>query len=269
MGRYPYISCFLAMTAFAVGLFLLANWPLLPCLFAPHKISVPSLNENSPTFLIPKLLSEFAYVETSDAAGSGVIFTRTDAAGNKIVFVWTCSHVVQTLDDATDAKARTLERCVTVTIENQEFPASVIAYDASEQTDVALLQVEGTPQGINTTVFNLNTPEMGSPLLHIGAADAQHSPPNLFVGIFSAPARKVDGEIVDQLECPSLPGCSGGGVYDSSGKCQGLMEMYLMACPMISCEVPARSMYIWAQQNHVAWAMDLSVPLPKDVIAIK
>src|SRR5271170_6957018 len=82
---------------------------------------------------IPKLLSEFAFVETTDADGSGVIFTRTDATGNEVVFVWTCAHVVKTLDDPTGKKPRILESCINVVIDKENYPAHIVAYDDSEK----------------------------------------------------------------------------------------------------------------------------------------
>jgi hypothetical protein len=222
--------------------------------------------------VLPDIASQFAFVETPIAAGSAVLVRTHDANGKVVLLAWTCSHVInQHLAEGNSAKKSGLFSSVpppsklfyiTVTIGSKTYPAHVVACgdDSTGGVDVAVLMVDNPPSDTGSAEFTAEVPTTGSKVYHLGAAFAQHDPPNFLTGMVSSVGRKIDGSISDEFEMSVAPGCSGGGVYTIRGKVEGLMEFHLS--DGICADVPARVIIEWARRNGVEWALDNHLPVP-------
>lgn len=251
------------------GLWLASLFVLLafcsPALRTPEAgPAITGISLSVPTFTIPVIpvtlqqrareaKSQFAFVRVDSiggkSAGSGVLVKRDGR-----LFVWTCAHVI--LDDpAAVYNPKTVT--VKVVIGRFYYPAVVLACgrDATNDVDVALLEVLGPPQDTGSAVFDISVPEQGDAVYHLGAAGGMIDPPTFVTGIVSAPHGIFERAERDQLELPAYPGCSGGGVYSESGRCQGLAEITFTAA--LTYEVPARVIYRWAVNHQVAGAFPL------------
>ena len=123
----------------------------------------------------------------SAGEGSGVIFSRKDAAGNTVNFVWTAAHVIDNLRSERkvivngtprtvvtfkDAKVIKVIRQNGRAVGRLELDAEVLKYSDSEDGhDLALLRVRKLNFVTDSVTFYLDKgiPKLGTDLWHVGS----------------------------------------------------------------------------------------------------
>lgn len=237
-------------------------------LFALALILVPNAEKT-----VPEIDQEVSVsVETQEAYGSGVVFTREGTS-----FVWTAAHVVATARhvrnvDSGDGKPKEVVTFDPVEVSKQisiggrtAFRAAYVAYvikysEIGTGQDLALLRVE-TPNAFPTSArFYLDSaiPKVGTPLYHVGSMGQW--PESVTTGVQSFSGRIMDGLVFDQTSAPALPGSSGGGVFLEDGRVIGIFAR--QSSPALSFYIPLRRIKAWAEENNLMWALDPSVPMP-------
>jgi hypothetical protein len=235
----------------------------------------------------PDFLSSISVtVSTPGGCGSGVAFTRKDANGEDVTFVWTAGHVVQHRESipflffgspgssnaaAIVPKSRMIYYTnVTVmqdVIINGEYAyttnlsATVIKSSPNETgNDLAILRVNGKFFNQNTVAFDLSgrIPKLGESLYGVSSPYGEWG---MFdAGVLSFVGRNVDGTLYDQTTLIIFPGSSGSAVFNSEGKCMGLI--LIMRAPGMGYMAPIRRIQKWAKDEGVEWALDPKIPMP-------
>ena len=170
----------------------------------------------------------------SAGEGSGVIFTRKNANGDLVNFVWTAAHVVdnlrterrvivkgspRTLVEFKDAKIIKVIRQNGRSVGRLELDAEVIKWsDADDGHDLALLRVRKLNFITDSAKFYLDdkTPPLGTDLWHVGSLLGQLGANSMTDGIYSQHGRiipELNKLIFDQTTVAAFPGSSGGGVF--------------------------------------------------------
>ncbi|MHC4332530.1 MAG: S1 family peptidase [Planctomycetota bacterium] len=231
---------------------------------------------------VPKLLQDISVtISAKYGTGSGVLFTRTNHAGQTINLVWTAGHVVDDLRTtrevitADGAKRMIIEfadaKIVKQLIEDGrlvgrlEIDAEVIRYsNANNGEDLALLRVRKKNFVEATAVFKLDriTPELGTEMYHVGSLLGQIGANSLTSGIYSQHGRLIGKTLYDQTTCAAFPGSSGGGVFLKNGQYVGMVVRG--AGETFNLIVPIRRIQDWAKRAKIEWAIDPSVPMPSE-----
>jgi hypothetical protein len=221
----------------------------------------------------------------SAGEGSGVIFSRKDASGNTVNFVWTAAHVVDNLRQTRtvivngsprtivtfkDAKIIKVIRQNGRTVGRLELNAEVIKYSDSEDGhDLALLRVRKLNFVHDSVVFYLDKelPKLGTDLWHVGSLLGQMGANSMTDGIYSQTGRlipQLNKHVFDQTTVAAFPGSSGGGVYlKSDGRYVGMIVRG--AGETFNLIVPVRRMIHWAKDNNIMWALDAKAKMPTNV----
>jgi len=220
----------------------------------------------------------------SRGEGSGVIFSRKDASGNTVNFIWTAAHVIdnlrserkvivngapKTLVEFKDAKIVKVIRQNGRAVGQLELDAEVVKYsDADDGHDLALLKVRKLNFVDDTVKFYLEKeiPKLGTDLWHVGSLLGQMGSNSMTDGIYSQTGRLIKSlnkHVFDQTTVAAFPGSSGGGVFlKSDNKYVGMLVRG--AGETFNLIVPARRMVEWATKNNIMWALDPKVKLPTD-----
>ena len=145
----------------------------------------------------------------SNGEGSGVIFTRKDAKGNQVNFVWTAAHVIdnlrktrktvvngtpKTLVEFKDPMVVKEIRQNGRTVGRLQMDAEVLKYsDADDGHDLALLRVRKFNFVKDTVTFYLEDkiPPLGEDLLHVGSLLGQIGANSMTDGIYSQHGRLI------------------------------------------------------------------------------
>jgi len=231
---------------------------------------------------IPSYLQDISVtIHTDKAEGSGVIFTRTNATGEMVNFIWTAGHVVSDLRSerrvvSADGADRTVvefndAKIVKELVEDGrnvgslELSAEVIRYsDADSGEDLALLKLR-KKNFISTTVkfySNKEIPPIGTELYHVGSLLGQFGANSMTSGIYSQQGRLINKTVFDQTTVAAFPGSSGGGVFTRDGFYVGMLVRG--AGETFNLIVPIRRMSHWATSAKVAWALDPTLPMPSE-----
>lgn len=239
---------------------------------------------NSTNVPSPDFLSSISVtVRTpSGGSGSGVAFTRKDANGEDVTFVWTAGHVVQHRESVPimffgnetnipQVRSRTIYYTNVTVIQdviiNGEYAyttnlsATVIKCSPNiNGNDLAILRVNGKFFNQNTVAFDLSgrIPKLGESLYGVSSPYGEWGMFN--IGMFSFVGRNIDGTLFDQTTLIIYPGSSGSAVFSAEGKCMGLVLM--MRAPNLGYIVPVRRMQKWAKDEGVEWALDPKIPMP-------
>jgi hypothetical protein len=257
---------------FALGLFFAFNYNLYP---AGKKVSTADHLQNVSVTIR-------AEGDSSAGEGSGVIFTRKDAKGNQVNFVWTAAHVVEnlrktrkTVVDGTPKTIVEFKDPMVVkdirqngrTVGRLQMDAEVLKYsDATDGHDLALLRVRKFNFVADTVTFYLEDkiPPLGESLLHVGSLLGQMGANSMTDGIYSQHGRLIKSlnkHVFDQTTCTAFPGSSGGGVYlKSDAKYVGMLVRG--AGEGFNLIVPVRRMQEYCKKNEIMWALDGNAPMP-------
>ena len=220
----------------------------------------------------------------SNGEGSGVIFTRKDAKGNQVNFVWTAGHVVDNLRSTrsvvVDGKPKTLVefkdpmvvkeiRQGGRTVGRLQMDAEVLKYsEAKDGHDLALLRVRKFNFVTDTVTFYLDEdiPKLGEDLLHVGSLLGQMGANSMTDGIYSQHGRilkQLNKHIFDQTTCVAFPGSSGGGVYlKSDARYVGMLVRG--AGEGFNLIVPVRRMKDYCEKHKMMWALDPKIKMPDE-----
>ena len=223
--------------------------------------------------------------EYSNGEGSGVIFTRKDAKGNSVSFVWTAAHVIDNLRSTrkvvVDGTPKTLVefkdpmvvkeiRQDGRTVGRLQMDAEVLKYsDADDGHDLALLRIRKYNFVKDTVTFHLNRddiPKLGTDLLHVGSLLGQMGANSMTDGIYSQHGRLIKSlnkYVFDQTTVTAFPGSSGGGVYlKSNANYIGMLVRG--AGEGFNLIVPVRRMQDYCEKHKIMWALDPSVAMPEE-----
>ena len=223
--------------------------------------------------------------EYSNGEGSGVIFTRKDAKGNSVNFVWTAAHVIDNLRSTrkvvVDGTPKTLVefkdpmvvkeiRQDGRTVGRLQMDAEVLKYsDADDGHDLALLRIRKYNFVKDTVTFHLNRddiPKLGTDLLHVGSLLGQMGANSMTDGIYSQHGRLIKSlnkYVFDQTTVTAFPGSSGGGVYlKSNANYIGMLVRG--AGEGFNLIVPVRRMQDYCEKHKIMWALDPSVAMPEE-----
>jgi hypothetical protein len=222
----------------------------------------------------------------SAGEGSGVIFTRKDAKGNLVNFVWTAAHVIdnlrterkilvngspKTLVEFKDPVVIKEIRQDGRTVGRLQMDAEVLKYSESEDGhDLALLRVRKYNFVTGTVTFYLDKeiPPLGTDLLHVGSLLGQFGANSMTDGIYSQHGRVIKSlnkRIFDQTTCVAFPGSSGGGVYLKSEENPKYVGMLVRgAGEGFNLIVPVRRIINYAEKHNIMWALDPKVAMPKE-----
>ena len=223
--------------------------------------------------------------EYSNGEGSGVIFTRKDAKGNSVNFVWTAAHVIDNLRSTrkvvVDGTPKTLVefkdpmvvkeiRQDGRTVGRLQMDAEVLKYsDADDGHDLALLRIRKNNFVKDTVTFHLNRddiPKLGTDLLHVGSLLGQMGANSMTDGIYSQHGRLIKSlnkYVFDQTTVTAFPGSSGGGVYlKSNANYIGMLVRG--AGEGFNLIVPVRRMQDYCEKHKIMWALDPSVAMPEE-----
>ena len=220
----------------------------------------------------------------SNGEGSGVIFTRKDAKGNQVNFVWTAGHVIDNLrktrNTVVDGKPKTIVefkdpmvvkeiRQNGRTVGRLQMDAEVLKYsDATDGHDLALLRVRKFNFVKDSVTFYLDEeiPKLGEDLLHVGSLLGQMGANSMTDGIYSQHGRilkSLNKHIFDQTTVTAFPGSSGGGVYlKSDARYIGMLVRG--AGEGFNLIVPVRRMQEYCKKHEMTWALDKNVPMPTE-----
>ena len=218
----------------------------------------------------------------SAGEGSGVIFSRKDADGNTVNFVWTAAHVIDNLRSERkvivngaprtvvtfkDAKVIKVIRQNGRAVGRLELDAEVLKYsDADDGHDLALLRVRKLNFVTDSVAFYLDNkiPKLGTDLWHVGSLLGQMGSNSMTDGIYSQTGRlipQLNKHVFDQTTVAAFPGSSGGGVYlKSDARYVGMLVRG--AGETFNLIVPVRRMVQWAEKNKIMWALDPKVKMP-------
>tara|TARA_R100000008_G_C3584491_1_gene171159 strand:- start:1867 stop:2856 length:990 start_codon:yes stop_codon:yes gene_type:complete len=220
----------------------------------------------------------------SNGEGSGVIFTRKDAEGNQVNFVWTAGHVIDNLRKERKTLIGGVSKTIVEfkdpmvvkeirqdgrTVGRLQMDAEVLKYsDASDGHDLALLRVRKFNFVKDTVTFYLEEkiPPLGSDLLHVGSLLGQQGANSMTDGIYSQHGRilkQINKRIFDQTTCTAFPGSSGGGVYrKEDAKYVGMLVRG--AGEGFNLIVPVRRVKEYCKQHKIMWALDPNEKMPSE-----
>ncbi|MBC8395236.1 MAG: trypsin-like peptidase domain-containing protein [Bacteroidetes bacterium] len=220
----------------------------------------------------------------SNGEGSGVIFTRKDAKGNQVNFVWTAAHVIDNLrktrETVVNGSPKTLVefkdpmvvkeiRQNGRTVGRLQMDAEVLKYsDAKDGHDLALLRVRKFNFVKGTVTFYLEDkiPPLGEDLLHVGSLLGQMGANSMTDGIYSQHGRLIKSLnkfVFDQTTCTAFPGSSGGGVY-LKGDARYVGMLVRGAGEGFNLIVPVRRMVDYCEKHKIMWALDPKVAMPSE-----
>lgn len=196
--------------------------------------------------------------------GSGVLFTRTDAAGNEVTFVWTVGHVANhvmrpdgTFHELTVIRGDKRARAIVLRSSDNEI-----------DHDVALLRIVGSADFHGDAEFYraFKHVRVGQPVIHVGTPLGVVHECSVYCGNVCYVDREyryrpvLRPRLVDQINVTCLPGCSGGGVFDA--ETGGILGFVTIGnTETIACITPTRYIYEWAKSHDCLWAFDREVPL--------
>jgi len=229
---------------------------------------------------IPTYLQDVSVtIRSSGAEGSGVIFSRKDAAGATVNLIWTAGHVVADLRSerevvTPDGSKRTVVEFKDAHITKEliedgrrvgrlELDAEVIRYsDADSGEDLALLKLRKKNFVDVSVRFYTNSaiPDLGTELYHVGSLLGHEGANSMTSGIYSQRGRLIDKTIFDQTTVAAFPGSSGGGVFLRDGQYVGMLVRG--AGETFNLIVPIRRMAAWAKSAKVEWALNPGMTMP-------
>lgn len=244
------------------------------------------LRAANPTTVPDYLSSISVRVKTPiGSSGSGIAFTRKDAYGKDVTYVWTAGHVclhretipfVYIGPKIPMSKIRSVVPTEITYYTNLTVSQDVVingkfAYTTNlsatlikcspddEGNDLAVLRVNGKFFNNNKVEFDLSgrIPKLGEPLY---AFAFPYGEPMFTTGMFSYVGRVYDDYVYDQSSLIVYPGSSGGGVFNENQKCVGLVMR--MRGAGLNYIAPIRRMQEWAKEEGIEWALNSSKPMP-------
>ena len=206
--------------------------------------------------------------------GSGIIKTRKIGNDN-INFVWSVAHVIdeaiatpELMDKKTKkrlAKAKFNEIQIRQQVIIEDRPvarrgATIKVVDYSFDKDLVLYRIEQknyTDKSFNFYLHDKLLP-VRSEVWNVNCSNLE-SPSVYFVKSYISSHHHKSGHIMCDYLChPSIPGCSGSGIFSSNGECIGLTHRSGRG---FTISIPISRIVEWAQERDLMWAVDDAVPM--------
>lgn len=248
---------------------------------------VSTTNVKSADLSIPEYLQSISVkVIVGSGAGSGIAFTRKDANGKDVTFIWTAAHIFTHHDDVdifsflpdqqsnnfavstppsptlyADIQQIIVKDGITIVKTNKSTKLFKFSDDDNGQ-DLAVLKVNGPFFNTNTVVFDLSNriPKIGEPLYSMAAPYGYWG--SLSIGIYSFIGRNIDDMLFDQSTTIVFPGSSGGGLFAFNGLYEGMSN--IMKASNINFITPIRRIQQWVKAEKIEWLIDPTIPMPSD-----
>lgn len=220
-------------------------------------------------------------IKAGHAEGSGTAVVRK-IGKEDVTFILTAAHVVDGLrsekevvaPDGTKRTKVTFDDCSLVQEVRQEgrrvgewkFDAKVIRFNTEQ--DLAALEVRKRGFLKHSAEFWKSDviPAVGTELFHCGSPGGQTVGANSVTdGSVAQIGRTFEGETgeFDQATVSSLPGSSGGGVFEKdSGAYVGMLTMGLRGQDSFAYYIPIRRIQNWAEESGMLWLIDGTVKPP-------
>jgi hypothetical protein len=252
---------------------------LFVSLVAAILLFYPITGKSDDSNSVPEYLQSISVkVVVGDGSGSGIAFTRKDANGKPITFIWTAAHIFTHHDtdffsllvstnqpgvptQYADIQQIIMKNGAMIGMKKKSAKLFKFSDDANGQ-DLAILIVNGDFFNTNTVVFDLSgkLPHLGQPLYSMGSPYglAQSFSP----GYYSFIGRNFEGIIFDQTTCVIFPGSSGGGIFNADGKYEGMSNV--MRASAINFIAPIRRIQQWVKLENIEWTLDPNIPMPAD-----
>lgn len=215
----------------------------------------------------------------ANGRGSGFLYTRKNAEGKSVTFVWTASHVVSEREMVMDFFLEETNYLV-LQFTNITISQLIVSNGRTIGTNTAKARIIKESQAhdlaillVITPIFNTNSVEfdLSGRLPRVGEEVYNTSCPygvrqTFSKGVFSFVGRKAEDEedvesnLFDQATLTIFKGSSGSGAYLPNGKCVGVVTA--MTGPQMAYMVPVRRIMDWANKEHVQWAINPDFPMP-------
>jgi len=179
-------------------------------------------------------------------------------------FAWTAAHVV---DEFAHVKVHRIYRFHGH--KAGEYICNAHVVKLLPKQDAALLLIEGDPSKFEDAVFSRSAGKIGQQITHVGNALGPKFDTSFEAGVISQHGVTIpdEGCLLDQGSFAVAPGCSGGPVFDSSGKVLGIAVVYVG--PGLSLYVPARVLESAAEKENLDWALrGYSHPPARELLAL-
>lgn len=193
-------------------------------------------------------------IQSESGQGSGVVIQR----GNRL-FVWTANHVVDTVDTVT---VKQFIRYEGHRAGDVEFKARLLK--RSVEKDLALFWLDAPVGYFRPAQFELETPTVGTPLVHVGNVLGSLFDGSISSGIVSQIGVRPQGVMgwpwsevnLDCATCAAFYGCSGGPVFkQDSGKVLGIIVGSATVGQGYINYVPTREIRDFANRTGTFWAV--------------
>jgi len=224
--------------------------------------------------VLKKLDNVTVLVEVKGGSGTGTLFSRKDDKGNLVHFVWTSGHVI---DDAmigpdenmnvsfSDIKISKMNLVGDAMLEKISYSAKVIKFSGIKGDDLALLELVDKNIFVEDDSVEFASPILvvpGTSLYHVGCMYGSSGYNSVSEGMLANNGRMIYGKVFDQSSTTVFPGSSGGGIFNERGEYVGMITMMREA--NMNYFIPVRRMMVWAQDNHLEWALNRDIRMPRE-----
>ena len=218
-------------------------------------------------------------VIVGDGTGSGIAFTRKDANGKDVTFIWTAAHIFthheedffsmlfgsQNTNTAPTEYAMIQQDIVKngVVVGRTNLSAKLFKFsDDDNGQDLAILKVNGPFFNKNTVKFDLSgdIPKLGQPIFSMGCPYGLYG--SFSPGVYSYIGRNFEGVLYDESNCRIFPGSSGGGIFNTNGVYVAMSNV--MKASSLNFITPMRRIQQWVKAEHIEWTLDSSLPMPME-----
>lgn len=242
---------------------LLSLFVLLSVNFSNEKAIINKLSESSVQIIVP--------TKDGKVSGSGVTISK-----NGSTYVLTAGHVVDSAIVMDKGKPNFRDVLIHTeyvqdgtTVGEMYRTAKVIRFSSPENgDDLALLKVNDSGWHPPSVRFNTEVPYLGQKIYHVGSAGG------LLYNSFSRGEISYVGRLLgnksiglsnpvdknikpfDQVTSATMPGCSGGGVFNQKAECIGLLTQGIRGTDNFGFIVPSRRILEFAKRSKCEWFMN-------------
>jgi hypothetical protein len=210
---------------------------------------------------VGRAVENSVYISQPLSGGSGTLFTRTNAVGERLDVVVTAGHVLSNhlTNEFWEVKfdfggSNTLT-----------FHAKILASNPFAPVDVGVLFIVGTntPPARGAVAKLTGSVRVGQEIFGVSAPRGERWVNSVSFGELSHPYRRIEGVRVSQSTLVCYPGSSGGGVFTSDGLWIGASVAHL--APGVTFFVPIDTYHAFLCEKRLGWVLDPSIPAPTRV----
>lgn len=171
------------------------------------------------------------------------------------VLVWTTRHGVPSNMDVPVIYFQQFDRQGRI-VATAESLAFVVRSEKTENGDLALLRVLQPPSwAVGMRGFRREMPYPGERVFMVGQWEGRLEPWAVLFGNVCSTAQKVHGHPIYgsyTARLSAAPGCSGSGVYDSQGRCLGIV--FALSGGSITAFIPAENISRWVAEKAMPYS---------------